>query len=108
MFCPHCGAELPHNAAFCGYCGRPLPVPSEPPADKETPDASLGAQAAKTDAADEVPVDEAPADDAPVGEDAAQARKTPFSPKFCVKRLADLCRRAWGIMVQIACNARAA
>lgn len=63
MFCPHCGAELPHNAAFCGYCGKPLPTPPEPPAGNAAPDASMDVQAAGVDAADE----------APAGESAAQA-----------------------------------
>lgn len=30
MFCPHCGAKLPDGAAFCGYCGKPLPTRSQP------------------------------------------------------------------------------
>lgn len=58
MFCPHCGAELPHNAVFCGYCGKPLPTPPEPPTDNAAPDASMDVQAAGVDAADKAPVGE--------------------------------------------------
>ena len=66
MLCPHCGAELPYNAVFCGYCGRPLPTPSESLADNATSGASMGAQTADVDAADEVPT----------GENAAQAGRS--------------------------------
>ena len=29
MFCIHCGKEIPDNAAFCSYCGKPLQSLSE-------------------------------------------------------------------------------
>lgn len=47
MICPHCGAQLPEEALFCGECGRSLakpravakaaPAPASPPAKAKGP-----------------------------------------------------------------------
>ena len=30
MFCPSCGANNPDGVAFCGSCGKPMPMPEVP------------------------------------------------------------------------------